>query len=336
MMENMSAHFFWQTPLWPSFLLMSLALLLDALWGDPVYRFHPIRLMGNLLTFLENRIRALGWESYGGGVLLFVMLSGLVLGVVEGVFALLHGVHWALGWVWYLYLAYSMVALKDLCLHAQRVLHATLQEDSCQARRQAGMMVGRDTASLDLDGCNRAAIESISENLADGVIAPLFYLLLLGLPGMVFYKIVNTLDSMVGYRNEKYQKFGAFCARLDDLLNWIPARLTWLLVSVLAFILPNFSGQKAFWVGISQHHRLPSPNAGWPQAAVAGALQIQLVGPLWREGKLAHDHWLGDPQDPHGATAADIAQALKLARGSTVLFAFSASLLWGLLSFVSF
>ena len=323
-MEPFLAPFQEHSPL----VLMGFALLLDALWGDPIYRFHPIRLMGHGITFLENRIRAMGWQAQGGGMVLFVFLSAGVLGVVQGGFILLHAVHWSLGWVWELYLAYSMVALKDLCLHGQRVRHATLQEDVTQARQQTRMMVGRDTASLDLAGCNRAAIESISENLADGVIAPLFYLLLLGVPGMVFYKIVNTLDSMVGYRNEKYQKFGMFCARLDDWLNWVPARLTWLLLSGLAFIVPHFSGKKAFGLGISQHSLLPSPNAGWPQAAMAGALQIQLVGPLWREGTLAHVHWLGDPYDRLGATAEDIAHALKLTIGSTLLFVACAAFFW--------
>lgn len=326
-MESLFAPFSGQS----SVSLMVFALLLDALLGDPIYRLHPIRLIGNLLTFFENRLRALGWEAQGGGLLLFLLLNLTTLLVIEGLFGLFNQLHWCLGWLWHLYIAYSMVALKDLCFHGKRVAEATFYENLAHARQQAGRMVGRDTASLDFAGCHRAVIESLSENLADGVIAPLFYLLLFGIPGMVFYKVVNTLDSMVGYQNEKYQQFGAFSARLDDCLNWIPARLTWLLISGAALILPNLSAKKAFHLGLSQNTLLPSPNAGWPQAAAAGALQLKLVGPLWRNGKLAHDHWVGAPQDREGATPEDIAQMIKLAIGSTILFAggvYLISLFW--------
>ncbi len=316
----MDSNFFYfdlQAPL----TLMCLGIILDYLFGDPVYRYHPIRLIGALLSFFEKKLRSLGLDAQGGGFLLFALLILTVLGSIEGVFGLLSQWHWWLGWGWHLYIVYSMVALKDLCDHGQRVANAANLQDLPQARNQASMMVGRDTTELDLAGCNRATIESISENLADGVIGPLFYLILFGVPGMVVYKIVSTMDSMVGYRNESYRHFGWFGARFDDWLNWIPARLTWLLISGTAFLLPGYSAKKAFQIGWSQSSLLPSPNAGWSQAAAAGALQLKLVGPIWRGGELAHDHWMGAPQDRTGATSDDISKMNRIAIGSTGLFA---------------
>ena len=139
---------------------------------------------------------------------------------------------------------------------------------------------------MDYSASGRAAVESLSENLNDGVIAPLFYFILFGIPGMLVYKVVNTLDSMVGYRNQKYRQFGWASARLDDFLNWIPARLTWLLLSVAALIHPRCSGKSAFKVGWDYHDGVASPNAGWCEATAAGALKVRLCGPIWREGEL--------------------------------------------------
>ncbi|MBF0280138.1 MAG: cobalamin biosynthesis protein CobD [SAR324 cluster bacterium] len=300
--------------------LMMLAVILDLFLGDPVYRYHPVRLIGTCLSFFETQLRRRGMDGQGSGFLLFVLLTLSILAGIEGIFWLLSQWHWLLGWGWHLYIIYSLLALKDLHVHGQRVADAAKQQDLQQARKQAGMMVGRDSKDLDLAGCNRAAIESISENLADGVIGPLFYLILFGVPGMIVFKIVSTMDSMVGYRNSEYIHFGWFGARLDDWLNWIPARLTWLLISGSAFLLPAYSGMKAFHTGWSQHCLLPSPNAGWSQAAAAGALQLKLVGPIWREGKLAHEHWMGDSRDREGANPDDIAKMSRIANLSTFLF----------------
>ena len=308
--------FDWHFP----FFLMLLALALDQMLGDPVYRFHPVRMIGALLQFLERRLRRFGLDGHGGGVILVFLLSVIVMGSYQGIFLLLKQEYWFLGWVWELFIVYSMVALKDLKAHGQRVVVAAKKGRLEQARRQTGKMVGRDTDRMDFAACKRAVIESFSENLSDAVIAPLLFLLLFGVPGMVFYKTINTLDSMVGYRHGKYQHFGRFAARLDDLLNWIPARLTWLLISGTALFCPGCSARKAFHIGWSQRHFLPSPNAGWPQAAAAGSLQLKLVGPLWRKGQLAHNHWIGDPRDREGATTEDIEQMSKIVNGSTILF----------------
>ena len=303
-----------------SFLLMLLALLIDHLLGDPVYRFHPVRMIGALLLVLERSLRRIGLDGRGGGVILVLLLSVVVMGTFEVFFLILQSGHWLLGWAWELFIVYSMVALKDLKAHGQRVMVAAKKGDLAQVRLQTGKMVGRDTDRMDMAACKRAVIESFSENLSDGVIAPLLYLLLFGVPGMLLYKIINTLDSMVGYRHGQYLQFGWFSAKLDDLINWIPARLSWLLISGSAFFFPGCSAKKAFQIGWSQNHVLPSPNAGWPQAAAAGALQLKLVGPIWRKGELAHNHWIGHPLDREGATIEDIERISKIINGSTILF----------------
>jgi len=309
----------------PPFPFFILCVGLDLLFGDPVYSFHPIRLTGNLLSYTENVLRPvrLGKISFDGriGGIVFVMIAlFIVLGVVQGIFFILSQGHWVLGWIWYLYIAYSMLALKDLMKHGKQVASATEAENLEGARSSVQMMVGRDTNNLDIKGCNRAAIESLSENLSDGVIAPLFFLLLFGVPGMVFFKVVSTMDSMVGYRTEKYINFGWCAARLDDVLNFIPARVVWLLICVSAFFVAGCSSRKAFWVGLQQHSILSSPNAGWSEGAAAGGLQTKLVGPILRKGHPDKTDWIGFDNDPVGAISSDIQKMLNISVVSTLLF----------------
>lgn len=228
-----------------------------------------------------------------------------------------------------MYLGWSFLALRDLLVHAKHVAKALETENLPEAKRKVGMLVGRDTKLMDLPACARATVESVSENLNDGVIAPLCYFCFFGIPGMLFYKVVSTLDSMVGYRNERYQDFGWCGARFDDLLSWIPARLSWLLLSGSATLFPGLSSINAFRVGWQDYSKLPSPNAGWCEATAAGALKIKLCGPVWREEKLAHDYWLGSPDDREGATYKDIQLMNKFALATALLGAFiSGSCLW--------
>ena len=302
---------------------------LDLLFGDPVYRLHPVRLIGKLLTCYENRLRKIGLDGKFGGILLVLLLLASSLVISGSVFYLLASLHWSLGWLWSVYLGWSFLALGDLLQHAKHVATAIKEVDLAEAKRQVGMLVGRDTKQMDLAACGRAAVESVSENLNDGVIAPLFYFCVFGIPGMLFFKVVSTLDSMVGYRNERYQDFGWCGARFDDLLSWIPARLSWLLLSGSAALLPGLSGKNAFRVGWQDYSKLPSPNAGWSEATAAGALKIKLCGPVWREGKLAHDYWLGSPDDREGATYTDIQLMNKFALATALLGALiSGSCLW--------
>ena len=310
-------------------MMLALILGLDLFFGDPVYRLHPVRLIGKLLTWYENRLRKIGLDGKFGGILLVLLLLASSLVIGWSFFYLLASLHWSLGWLWSVYLGWSFLALSDLLQHAKQVATAIKEADHAEAKRQVAMLVGRDTKQMDLAACGRATVESVSENLNDGVIAPLCYFCFFGIPGMLFYKVVSTLDSMVGYRNERYQDFGWCGARFDDLLSWIPARLSWLLLSGSATLFPGLSGINALRVGWQDYSKLPSPNAGWCEATAAGALKIKLCGPVWREEKLAHDYWLGSPDDREGATYKDIQLMNKFALATALLGAFIfGSCLW--------
>ena len=165
---------------------------------------------------------------------------------------------------------------------------ATVDGNLTKAREEISQLVGRDVERLDLAGCNRATLESLSENLSDGVVSALIWLTLVGIPGMLAFKVISTMDSMIGYRNSRYLRFGWFGARADDLMNWVPARLTWVLLSISAWVLRGYDGRMAWSIGLSQHQYMSGPNAGWGQAASAGALRVQLVGEKWKNGCLLY------------------------------------------------
>jgi adenosylcobinamide-phosphate synthase len=169
---------------------------------------------------------------------------------------------------------------------------------------------------MDAAACRRAAIESLSENLTDGFTSPLAWYAIGGLPGLVIFKVVSTMDSMVGYKTPRYLRFGWCGARLDDVMNYPTARATWLLIAGMAAILPSCSGLKAFRVGLRQHAILLGPNSGWSEAATAGGIQRRLVGPIWMKGQLVTDVWIGDPRDPPVQTRADVVRGLLLVTAS--------------------
>ncbi len=295
-------------------------LLLDFAFGDPVFRLHPVRLLGLLLTHAETLLRRAGLDGRFGGFLLFLLLAGACGAVVFGGGALLDTFHAGLAGIWYLFFGWSALALRNLLEHAARIQRAVERNDLEGARRAAGMLVGRDTDRMDLAACNRAAVESVAEGLVDGVLAPLFWICLLGLPGGVLFKIASTLDSMVGYKSERYLYFGWFGARLDDIMNWIPARLSAPLIALAALPFPGLSARAALRVSWRQHQLLPGPNKGWSEAAMAGALGRRIVGPIWRGGTLVTDLWIGDPAHPPCGDANDVRRALRSAVLATLLF----------------
>ena len=216
------------TVLAPDPVLLLCAVVLDGLLGDPVYRWHPVRLMGHTLTAMERMLRRIGLDGYAGGCMLFLALSVCWVGVSAALAFWLNGLHPVLNGVYQVFVIYSMVALRDLCRHGMAIDRAG---DLKSARRAVSMLVGRDTSAMDAAACRRAGMESLSENAVDGFIAPLCWYALLGLPGIVLYKVISTMDSMVGYRTPRYARFGWCGARLDDLFNLIPARLTYLLLA---------------------------------------------------------------------------------------------------------
>ena len=317
------------SPLLPRADLLVAAALLDAALGDPTYRWHPVRLLGASLARLERGLRAVGADGQGGGCLLFAMLGVLWVG---GVSAGLQGaarLHPAAGGAAHLFVLYSLIALGDLLAHGRAVEHAASAGDLPAARQAVGRLVGRDVDRMDAAACRRAAIESLAENLADGVVSPIIWYALLGIPGLVLCKVVSTMDSMVGYRTPRYLHFGWCGARLDDLLQWAPARATWLLITLAAVMLPGCSAGRALRVGWRDHGVLPGPNPGWSEAAMAGAIARRLVGPIWLQGRLVTETWLGDPGAAAAGTASDYRRAQAIVCAAAVLaFAGAAGGIW--------
>nr|VFK61730.1 MAG: adenosylcobinamide-phosphate synthase [Candidatus Kentron sp. TUN] len=277
--------------------------------GDPVYPLHPVRVLAAWSLVWEKWLFGMGFNGYLGGILHGALVIGGALVTWWGIRSGLGLIHpWA-AWAWDLFLAYSFLCIRDLLIHGRRVLDAL--NDLPVARRQLAMLVGRDTADLSRAGIVRATIESLAENLTDGVLTPLWALCLFGLPGLIVVKAVSGLDSMVGYKNARYRRFGWFGARADDLANWLPARLSVPLIMVAAALLglhPKLAWQSAW----RYQAMLPSPNSGWSEAACAGALRIQLLGPIRYAGKLTNQAFMGDTDWPHEPNAADLRRALRL------------------------
>jgi adenosylcobinamide-phosphate synthase len=305
----------------PNVFVIASAVLLDLAIGDPVYRFHPIRLMGRTLNVFENLLWHLEMNGYGGGITLFFLLALIWAAIPAIALGLLEASRPKMAIGLQVFLAYSMIALHDLLRHAWRVGRAANRGDLAGARLAISQLVGRDIARMDLGACRRAAIESTSENLTDGWISPIFWYVVGGLPLLLLFKVVSTMDSMVGFKTERYFRFGWCGARMDDVMNWIPARLTWLLLSLMAFLLPNYSARQALICGWRQHAIIPGPNAGWSEATTAGALRRRLIGPIWKEGRLITDVWLGNPSDSPAETHSDLQRAGILVTMTGLVFA---------------
>ena len=289
--------------------LILVACLLDLRFGDPVYALHPIRVLGAWSLWWERRLFAVGLNGYLGGVLHWLLVVGGALAAWWGVRYGLGQIHpWA-AWLWDVFLAYSLLCLGDLLAHGRRVLDAL--DDLVTARRRLSMLFGRDTDHLPRDGVVRATIESLSENLTDGVLTPLWALCLFGLPGLIAVKAVSSLDSMVGYKNDRYRRFGWAGARSDDLAHWLPARLSVPLIAAAAILLRLHP--RLVWTAVRRYHALlPSPNSGWSEAAVAGALRVRLLGPIRYGGELVTEVFMGDADWPADLNGADLRRALRL------------------------
>jgi len=279
----------------------------DLVLGDPPQWPHPVRLIGRLIEAAEHRLYrptvAAGagfWLTVLAGVMGPVVLLTLILPHLPAVLQFL-----AAG-----YLCYAGLATRSLHLESRRVETALGAGDLTAARQALSRIVGRETAHLSPEEVRRAVLETVAENLSDGVVAPMFFLLLLGLPGLALYKTVNTLDSMVGYKNARYLKFGRLAAKADDVLNFLPARLTaWLLV-VLAGVL-GLDRAGARRILLRNGRKTASPNAGLPEAALAGALGVQLGGPAVYFGVRVDKPTLGEPGSGP-LTAGHYRQAVRL------------------------
>lgn len=273
---------------------------LDVMAGDPRWLPHPVRMMGIfiqeyerlMLVRLSNPLakRAAGLGLAAGLPLGCFLFTRWILGWAEHV----HEMFGVLMWV---VLGYTTIAGRDLMDHALEVYQALGKGSLVSARAAVGRLVGRDTEALSEEEIVRATLESISENTSDGIVAPLIYLALGGPALAMAYKAINTLDSMIGYRNERYRDFGWASARLDDVVNWVPARLTAVAMSVAAALRlgTGLASWRMCWRD-ARHH--PSPNSGWPEAAMAGALGVQFGGRNVYGGEAELRARLGDPITP--------------------------------------
>ncbi|MBJ6725419.1 adenosylcobinamide-phosphate synthase CbiB [Geomesophilobacter sediminis] len=273
------------------------AVLLDFALGDPRFLPHPVVAIGKFISFLEPKLRRLFGNQRLAGVALLVVVAGTTYGLVSALLALAWRFAPAAGIGVGLYIGWVCLAARSLHGESRKVAAALEQGDLAGGRVALSWIVGRETEHLGEEELIRGAVETVAENTSDGVIAPLFYLLLGGPALAAAYKAVNTLDSMVGYKNERYLEFGWASARFDDVANWVPARLTALLM-VLAAPLCALSGRGAFLMVRRDGRNHSSPNSGFPEAAAAGALGVRLGGANTYFGKVVEKPTIGDPLVP--------------------------------------
>ena len=293
---------------------------LDLLFGDPHWLPHPVVLMGKCIAGLEKGLRRLLPDTPGGQ-----LAGGAVLALVLplGSFGLAYLLLWCCGLVHpgfrlavESFLCYQVLATKSLRVESMKVYRELEKGDLPAARQAVGRIVGRDTQALTAEGVTKAAVETVAENFSDGVAAPLFYFFLGGAPLALCYKAINTMDSMVGYRNERYLYFGRWAARLDDGANWLPARLSALLLVAAAWLLGE-DGRGAWRIWRRDRHNHASPNAAQTEAAMAGALGVQLAGPAWYFGIRVEKPTIGEHQRP--IVPEDILRSNRLLYGGSVL-----------------
>ena len=272
--------------------------LLDCLLGDPYSLPHPIRLIGRLISSLEKwvRCRFSSRLVLGGVVMSIIILLTSTLIPLEFL-VLCYKLNVWLGVVLESVLCYYMLAARCLRNESMKVYKAIVENDTEKARKAVSMIVGRDTKPLDRNGIIRAAVESVAENTSDGVTAPMCYMALGGAVGGFFYKAANTMDSMLGYTNDKYINFGRTAAKLDDVLNYIPSRFTALLMILSAYIL-RFDGKNAFRIWKRDRRKHASPNSAQTEAVCAGALDVRLAGDAYYFGELHKKPFIGDDIRP--------------------------------------
>ncbi len=275
--------------------------LLDALLGDPRRIPHPIVAMGNAIAWLEPRLRAAFPDTPSGarraGVVLVAVLCAGSFGATWCLIAVAGLVHPLLGFAVETWLCYQALAACELRRQSMRVARELTREGLPAARRAVGMIVGRDTEALDERGVLKAAVETVAENTADGVVGPLVYLIVGGAPLGMLYKAVNTMDSMVGYKNERYLDFGRAAARVDDVLGFIPARLA-ALCMIAAAPAAGLSAKGAWRIWRRDRFNHASPNSAQTESAMAGALGVELAGSAVYFGKLVEKPTMGDATRP--------------------------------------
>ena len=287
--------------------------LLDLILGDPRWLPHPVRWIGHLIAKGEAFGRKFSSKNASSqfwcGVILTLVVCALSFGIPFLILLMAYNFHPVLGFILEAIMCYQILALKSLKQESMKVYYELEQGNLPAARKYLSFIVGRDTENLDEQQVTKAAVETVAENLSDGVLAPLFYILIGGAPLGFLYKAVNTLDSMIGYKNEKYFHWGRFAAKLDDVANYLPARISAYLMIGAAY-LSGLEGKEALRIYRRDRHNHPSPNSAHTEAVCAGALQVQLAGDSYYSGRLVAKPTIGDDIRP--IEPADILKTNKL------------------------
>ena len=310
------------TQLWMEYASAAcIGFLIDFIVGDPQGLWHPVCGIGSLISRMEKKLRKNTADTPQNlllaGAALAVTIPCMTV-VITAVLLLAAGfIHPSLRFVLMCVLDGWILAARSLKTESMKVYRRLKEKNLNGARHAVSMIVGRDTERLTAEGVTRAAVETVAENASDGVIAPLLFLLFFGPVGGFFYKAVNTMDSMVGYKNEKYLYFGRAAAKLDDLVNYIPARLTGLAFAAAACLIPGMSGKNAFKIWRRDRRNHKSPNSAQSESACAGALGVQLAGDAWYFGELYHKPTIGDALRP--IEPEDIPRANRLMYVASVL-----------------
>lgn len=302
-----------------SLFALSIGFLLDLVFGDPDYSWHPVRIIGRFISTSETFLRKIfsedaGAETAAGILLVFIIVIPSFFVPVLILF-LAEQVHPFLRIIVESIMCYQLLALKSLKTESTKVYRSLYVSEEA-AKKDLSMIVGRDTKPLDRNGIIKATVETVAENTSDGIIAPLFYMAIGGAPLGFLYKAVNTMDSMVGYKNNTYLYFGRAGAKTDDLLNYIPSRLSALFM-ILSSFLSGYDGRHAFFIWRRDRLKHASPNSAQTEAACAGALHLELAGDAWYFGRLYKKETIGDPvKEPEPE---DIVRADKLLYASSFL-----------------
>jgi len=297
-----------------------LAFVIDCILGDPRSNLHPVVMIGNMISFFEHKLLK-SQDSpklkIGAGILLVLLVLGITYAIIWWMMELLRSIHpWAYS-IGGAFLLSFTISPRSLAQAGREIHHYLVTGNLVDARYKVGWIVGRDTEQLTVGEVTRATVETVAENIVDGIISPLFYFIIGGVPLAFLYRAVNTLDSMVGYKNVKYGDFGMFAARVDDVFNYIPARLTALLLLIASVLLrfDLYGAIKAIKRDAAKH---PSPNSGYAEAGVAGALGIQLGGLNYYGGITSQRAYMGEAA--HELAPIHIEQTIQMMYVTTILF----------------
>lgn len=317
-------------------IVLFFSFIFDYFFGDLPNPYHPICLIGNLIYSLEVILRRIlpknKYAEFFGGVVLFIVVTFDSFAVPFFILLIMFKINPIFYWIFQVLLCSQAIAPKSLKLSVVKVYRSLLKNDMISAREHLSYIVGRDTQDLKEPEIIKAAIETTAENTSDGIVAPMFFILIGGAPLAYFYKAVNTLDSMVGYKNEENLYFGKFSARMDDIFNFMPSRLTAILMLLASFLL-KLDYKNAFRVFIKSRNEHESPNAGQIESVAAGALQVQLGGDCYYFSKLHKKPVIGD--NLRNINKQDIISAVRLMYTTAVLALILLLIFWAVLRFIN-